>query len=83
MGIIDWGDVHIGHPATDLAIAFTFIPPKARTEFQTIYKANEKIWKLAQFRAFFHTLAILEYTSEMGETKRFNDALKSLEWIFQ
>ena len=83
MGIIDWGDVHIGHPATDLAVAFTFIPPKARAEFQTIYKADEQIWKLAQFRAFFHTLAILEYTHEKGETNRFNDALRSLEWIFQ
>jgi aminoglycoside phosphotransferase (APT) family kinase protein len=83
-GIIDWGDVHIGHPATDLAVAFTFIPPKSRELFKKTYgNINPVIWKLAQFRAFFHTLAILEYTNEKGELNRFKDALRSLEWIFQ
>src|SRR5262249_46775455 len=32
-GVIDWGDVHRGDRATDLAIAFTFLPPAARADF--------------------------------------------------
>jgi hypothetical protein len=30
-GVIDPGDVPLGDPAVDLAIAFTFLPPDART----------------------------------------------------
>jgi aminoglycoside phosphotransferase (APT) family kinase protein len=29
-GVIDWGDVHVGHPALDLSIVFGFLPPRAR-----------------------------------------------------
>lgn len=32
-GIIDWGDVSIGHPACDLSIAYSFLPPASREGF--------------------------------------------------
>jgi aminoglycoside phosphotransferase (APT) family kinase protein len=82
-GIIDWGDTHIGHPSTDLAIIYSFIHPSKREEFKKVYEStDETIWKLAQFRAFWHSLAILEYTFSNKIKNRFENTLKSLENIF-
>ncbi|PJN54325.1 hypothetical protein PAEVO_10460 [Paenibacillus sp. GM2FR] len=36
-GIIDWGDVNIGHPACDLSIVYSFLPPASREDFYDIY----------------------------------------------
>ncbi|MEX3619905.1 phosphotransferase [Paenibacillus glucanolyticus] len=36
-GIIDWGDVNIGHPACDLSIAYSYLPPASRQAFYDIY----------------------------------------------
>jgi aminoglycoside phosphotransferase (APT) family kinase protein len=36
-GIIDWGDVNIGHPACDLSIVYSFLPPASREAFYDIY----------------------------------------------
>lgn len=32
-GIIDWGDMNIGHPACDLNVVYSFLPPSARPDF--------------------------------------------------
>ena len=32
-GIIDWGDLSVGHPACDLSVAYSFLPPCARGVF--------------------------------------------------
>jgi aminoglycoside phosphotransferase (APT) family kinase protein len=81
--VIDWGDIHIGHPATDLAFAFTFFPPEGRKEFQENYgNESDHLWLLAKFRALFHTLTILEYTHETRQKVLFNEASKALAWTF-
>jgi aminoglycoside phosphotransferase (APT) family kinase protein len=36
-GIIDWGDVHIGDPALDLAIAYLMLPAAAHERFRAAY----------------------------------------------
>lgn len=38
-GVIDWGDAHIGDPAVDLSIIFSFCPPAARPPFFEVYGA--------------------------------------------
>lgn len=51
-GIIDWGDVHIGDPAIDLAIAHSFLPLEAHELFQKTYgEISEDTWQLARLRA--------------------------------
>jgi aminoglycoside phosphotransferase (APT) family kinase protein len=35
-GVIDWGDVHIGDPAPDLSIAWSFLPAAARRMFRDV-----------------------------------------------
>jgi aminoglycoside phosphotransferase (APT) family kinase protein len=39
-GVIDWGDVHLGEPALDLMIAFSFLPPAARGAFREAAPAS-------------------------------------------
>lgn len=32
-GVIDFGDMHLGHRAVDLAVAYTFVPSYMRESF--------------------------------------------------
>ncbi len=67
-GVIDWGDVHIGDPAIDLAIAFTVLPAGARDAFWSAYGAvDAPTQALARFRAIVHTIALAPYASAMGD----------------
>lgn len=36
-GLIDWGKLHVGNPAIDLQIYWSFFPPEARTAFVDAY----------------------------------------------
>jgi aminoglycoside phosphotransferase (APT) family kinase protein len=38
VGVIDWGDVHYGHPFLDLSIDYTFLESKERSEFWQAYE---------------------------------------------
>jgi aminoglycoside phosphotransferase (APT) family kinase protein len=50
-GVIDWGDLHLGHPAVDLAIAHLFLPPSAHPAFLDAYgPVDPQVWRLARFR---------------------------------
>jgi aminoglycoside phosphotransferase (APT) family kinase protein len=67
-GIIDWGDVHLGDPAVDLAIAHTFLPPEAHVSFRRAYGAIEDAtWRVARLRGVWHTLLVLEYGLSIGD----------------
>jgi aminoglycoside phosphotransferase (APT) family kinase protein len=79
--VIDWGDVHIGHPATDLSIAYTFFPPRMRGVFWREYGfVSEELKTLARFRALFHTLAILEYAASEKLELIHAEAMRALNW---
>jgi aminoglycoside phosphotransferase (APT) family kinase protein len=68
-GVIDWGDLHIGHPAIDLAVAYGFLPPAARPTFLRAYgkRVPAPTWWLARFRAVYSALAILNYSRDVGD----------------
>jgi aminoglycoside phosphotransferase (APT) family kinase protein len=69
-GVIDWGDVHLGDPAVDLAIAHSFLPPSAHGRFQTAYGAISSLtWQMARLRALWHTLATAVYACEAGDAE--------------
>jgi aminoglycoside phosphotransferase (APT) family kinase protein len=62
VGVIDWGDVHIGDRALDLSIAFTFLPQLAHDVFRVAYGGcDEQTWNNAKFRAISHAAAISDY----------------------
>lgn len=61
-GLIDWGDLHAGHPAVDLACAWSVFEPKDRELFWESYgevDSDTKNW--ARFRALYHALFVKDY----------------------
>jgi aminoglycoside phosphotransferase (APT) family kinase protein len=68
-GVIDWGDVHVGHPGVDLAIACGFLPPAARDAFVEAYgqEPDADTWRLARLRAVYHGFAVLRYGRASGD----------------
>lgn len=59
-GIIDWGDMNIGHPACDLSIAYSFVPPRARSGFFARYgSVDEETKLLARLIAVYIPMLIL------------------------
>ncbi|HYI01687.1 phosphotransferase [Hyalangium sp.] len=67
-GVLDWGDVHLGDPAIDLTIAFTFLPPEARGAFRAAYgRIDDATWDRARFRAFHYGVVLLLYGRSEGD----------------
>ncbi len=61
-GVIDWGDVHRGDAASDLAIAWSFLPSKCRDEFRDEYGPIDAArWRSARFAALQTSVIILAY----------------------
>ncbi|MFS0557987.1 phosphotransferase [Brevibacillus sp. 179-C9.3 HS] len=53
-GIIDWGDINIGHPGSDLNVAYSFLPPQARQPFFQAYgDVDEETHLLARMMAVY------------------------------
>jgi len=67
-GIIDWGDTHIGSPAIDLSIVYTFIPPEGRALFYNIYgRVDKQTENLAKFKAIYTTTLLLLYAHDNSD----------------
>jgi aminoglycoside phosphotransferase (APT) family kinase protein len=68
-GVIDWGDVHLGHRALDLSIAFAFLPPAARPAFFAAYgdMPDGDVLRRARLQALFSGLSLLIYGTEIGD----------------
>ncbi len=83
-GIIDWGDLHIGDPALDLAIAHTFLPPSAHQPFRDTYgPIPELTWEVARLRAVWHTAIIALYAHDIGEADLLREARIALSYIVE
>ncbi len=66
-GVIDWGDIHAGEPAVDLAVAHGFLPAAAHEDFRRAYgPIDADTWTLARLRAIFHSAALLVYSLDTG-----------------
>jgi aminoglycoside phosphotransferase (APT) family kinase protein len=67
-GVIDWGDVHAGDPAVDLAIAHAMLPLAAHPAFLAAYgPVDERTWARARFRALDSCALIVEYGDAVGD----------------
>jgi aminoglycoside phosphotransferase (APT) family kinase protein len=67
-GVIDWGDVHLGDPALDLSIAFSFLPLAARDVFRAAYGSiDDATWDRARFRAFHYGALLTHYGVDIGD----------------
>jgi len=82
-GVIDWGDVHLGHPAVDLSVAHGFLPPDARLAFLAAYgrHVDAETWRLARFRALFSALAIIDYSGKVGDADLEREGRRALDHV--
>jgi len=68
VGIIDWGDVHLGDPALDIALAHLFLPPPAHRAFRDAYGSiDERTWSAARYRAIYHAVLVYDYGVSVGD----------------
>ncbi|HEY6908564.1 MAG TPA: phosphotransferase [Myxococcales bacterium] len=81
-GAIDWGDVHRGDPAVDLAAVHAFLPPAAREAFLAAYgPVDEETWRLARLRALHVSAALAEYAKETADGPLLEEAAAAIARI--
>ncbi|MGV3465467.1 MAG: phosphotransferase [Heyndrickxia sp.] len=82
-GIIDWGDTHLGNPAIDLSIVYTFIPPEGRGLFYNIYgEVNKQTENLAKFKAIYTTTLLLLYAHDNSDYLLIEECKEILRQLF-
>jgi len=68
VGVIDWGDVHYGDRALDLAVAHLLLPVTAHGTFRAAYGAiDERTWSAARYRAIYHAILELDFGVRVGD----------------
>jgi aminoglycoside phosphotransferase (APT) family kinase protein len=81
-GIIDWGDVHLGHPAIDLSIAHSFLPPSAHGDFREAYgPIDDHTWRLARFRALHYAVMLSLYGHDIRDGDLVREAAVALDFL--
>ena len=61
-GVIDWGDMHHGDPALDIAIAHLMLPRAAHEAFRDTYgPIDDRTWEAARYRAIYSAILVLDY----------------------
>lgn len=77
--IIDWGDTHIGHPAIDLSIAYSFLPPEGREIFFALYgDVSSEVKNIARFKAIYTIILLLLYAHDQKDELLKEDCLETL-----
>lgn len=81
-GIIDWGDIHLGDRAVDLAIAPIFLPLEAHAAFQEAYGPIDlATWRLAFFRAVCHSALAARFAHAVGDRDLERESLLALDRV--
>jgi aminoglycoside phosphotransferase (APT) family kinase protein len=81
-GVIDWGDLHLGDPAIDLALAHLMLPPDAHAAFRDAYgPIDDRTWSVARYRAVYHALVELEYGIRTGDGAMRDIGLTALRFL--
>ncbi len=79
-GIIDWGDVHLGHRAIDLNSVYSFLSPLGRETFFREYGEVSSIeLEYARFKAVYTNVILLLYGYYEQQEATIAEARKSLE----
>lgn len=79
-GIIDWGDISIGHPACDLNIVYSFLPPDARSSFFAAYGGVDEETKiLARLMAVYIPILIMMQASDLNDTRSIDEAKATIK----
>ncbi len=80
VGVIDWGDIHWGDPAIDLAIAHSFLPVQAHQSFIKTYgDISEETWTLAKLRAIYSNTLLTLFGYHSNDPSIMREGLRSLK----
>lgn len=80
--IIDWGDLHRGHPVVDLGMGFALFPPSERELFLQAYGGIPNGWRdWCRLRALSHTLNVREFARDIGDAELLRQAERGLHWL--
>lgn len=60
-GLIDWGDVHIGHRGIDLAIGMVFTKSALENFLNAYHYMNQELIKVMVFHSFCYSMSFLPY----------------------
>ena len=63
-GVLDFGDLTGGDPATDLAIAWMLFDPEARAAMRTGLDVDDATWGRARGWALAHSMAVLAHSAD-------------------
>ena len=78
-GVIDFGDMHLDHPALDVAVAWTVLPRPARQRFFEVYgDIDDRTRDVARLRALASGLAQEAYGRDVGDAQIEREGLLSL-----
>jgi len=81
-GVIDWGDLHLGHREVDLAAVHQLIPSAFHDAFLSSYGGvDETAWQLAKARATWHAVALLAYAVDTRDEPLRAEAMLALGLI--
>jgi aminoglycoside phosphotransferase (APT) family kinase protein len=67
VGLIDWGDVHIGNPGIDLAIGMIFTKSMLDTFLKIYDDVNETLFHVMLFHSFCHSMSFLPYAFQQNK----------------
>lgn len=81
-GVIDWGDIHLGDPAIDLAIAHSLLPAQAHPLFRETYgDISNDTWKLSRLRALYSSTMLAIYGHHAGDVVIAREGHRTLELL--
>ncbi|PYI54552.1 phosphotransferase [Paenibacillus flagellatus] len=82
--VIDWGDLHVGHAAADLAFVYSFLPPEGRSRFFAVYgETDEATLAYARVRAAHTTMFLLLYGHDLGDERLVGAAQATLRLVLE
>lgn len=83
-GVIDWGDVHVGDPAVDLAVLYAFLPPSARGALLAEYgEIDARTRRTARLRAAFHAVALAWFARSVRDEALLDEAKTALRYVLE
>ena len=81
-GVIDFGDLHLDHPAVDLSVVWSLLPPRARAAFFAIYgEADDRTCAAARLRGLLSGLAQEAYGRDVGDVRIEREGIRTLHSI--
>ena len=81
-GVIDWGDVHLGDPAVDLAFVHTFFPPARHGILRRAYgPISDAVSRIARLRGLWQTAMMLAYAHDIKNIALLSKGRRALRYL--